>query len=153
MTAVAFDSNILLYIEGVERNPGDRAKADRATRLLDQLAGHIDTIVALHALGEVYTVLTRSGFSRDNAHSRVAAIQGWSRPAVTSETVFSAALAIAVRHKLQLWDSIILAASNSAGADFLLSEDMQDGFSWRGTTVVNPLAGDFDVVAARLTAR
>lgn len=34
----------------------------------------------------------------------------------------------------------MLSASAEAGAAMLLSEDMQDGFVWRGLTVVNPYA-------------
>lgn len=35
------------------------------------------------------------------------------------------------------------------GADLLLSEDLQDGFAWRGVTIVNPFA---DVPHPLLTA-
>jgi len=37
-------------------------------------------------------------------------------------------------------DAIILAAAADSGCRLLLSEDLQDGFSWRGVTVTNPCA-------------
>jgi predicted nucleic acid-binding protein len=35
-------------------------------------------------------------------------------------------------------DAIILAAAVEARCDLLLSEDLQDGFAWRGVVVTNP---------------
>jgi predicted nucleic acid-binding protein len=34
----------------------------------------------------------------------------------------------------------MLAAAAQAGCRLLLSEDMQDGFTWRGVTIRNPFA-------------
>ena len=34
----------------------------------------------------------------------------------------------------------MVAVAAEVGCRLLLSEDMQDGFSWRGVTVVNPFA-------------
>ena len=47
---------------------------------------------------------------------------------------------VAVGHNLAIWDAIILAAAAEAGCRMLLSEDMQDGFTWGGVTIVNPFA-------------
>jgi predicted nucleic acid-binding protein len=49
------------------------------------------------------------------------------------------AIELATAHRLGIWDSVIVAASIAAGCQLLLSEDMQDGFSWSGLTVVNPM--------------
>jgi predicted nucleic acid-binding protein len=43
-------------------------------------------------------------------------------------------------HGLAVWDAIILATAAEAGCRVLLSEDMQDGFTWGGVTIVNPFA-------------
>src|SRR5205823_13593678 len=56
----------------------------------------------------------------------------------TSEAVMLAAIDLAVDHRLAIWDSVILAAAAEAGCRLLLSEDLQDGFTWRGITVTNP---------------
>ncbi|HJQ16060.1 MAG TPA: hypothetical protein VJ859_03585 [Allosphingosinicella sp.] len=49
---------------------------------------------------------------------------------------------LAVDHKLQFWDALIVTAAADAGCTFLLSEDMQDKFIARGLTIVDPLAAD-----------
>ena len=41
-------------------------------------------------------------------------------------------------HGFQAWDAIVLAAASAGGASVLLSEDMQDGFKWRGVAIANP---------------
>ena len=47
---------------------------------------------------------------------------------------------LACDHGLTIWDSVVLAASAEAGCRLLLSEDLPDGFTWRGVTVANPFA-------------
>ena len=49
-----------------------------------------------------------------------------------------AALRLVTAHQFQVWDAVIWAASQHTGAAVLLSEDMQDGFTLNGMTVVNP---------------
>lgn len=66
------------------------------------------------------------------------------------ETVFESALQLATEHRLQIYDAIILASAVQAGADILLSEDMQHGFTWRGVAVVNPFAPEPDPRIAAL---
>lgn len=53
--------------------------------------------------------------------------------------VLNDAFDLATQHKLAVWDAVTLAAAARADCDYLLSEDMQDRFSWRGVTVANPL--------------
>ena len=51
-----------------------------------------------------------------------------------------AALDLAVDHRLQFWDALIVTVAAEARRRLLLSEDMPDGFLWRGVTVVIPFA-------------
>jgi predicted nucleic acid-binding protein len=41
---------------------------------------------------------------------------------------------------LGVWDAVVLAATSKAGCRVLLSEDLQEGFTWGGVTVVDPFA-------------
>ena len=58
----------------------------------------------------------------------------------TTEIVLSRAVDVAVDHQLATWDAVVLAAAAEAGCRVLLSENMQDGFTWGGVTIVNPFA-------------
>ena len=57
----------------------------------------------------------------------------------TSEVLFAAA-DLSADHGLSVWDAVIMSAASHAQCRLLLSEDLQDGFTWRGTTVVNPFS-------------
>ncbi len=54
--------------------------------------------------------------------------------------VMGEAVELAGAHQLAIWDAVVLAAAAQASCDILLTEDLQDGFHWRGVTVVNPFA-------------
>jgi predicted nucleic acid-binding protein len=58
----------------------------------------------------------------------------------TSAEVMLAAADLATNHQLAIWDSVILSAAGEAGCRLLLSEDFQEGFTWKGVTVTNPFS-------------
>jgi predicted nucleic acid-binding protein len=60
------------------------------------------------------------------------------------------AVDLATDHRMRVWDALVLAAAAEARCDLLLSEDFQDGFVWRGVTVVNPFAEKPHKMLARL---
>jgi predicted nucleic acid-binding protein len=68
----------------------------------------------------------------------------------TLDRTLETALDLATEHRLQIFDAIILAASAEAGCRMLLTQDMQDGFVWRGMTVANPFAATLHSLLADL---
>jgi predicted nucleic acid-binding protein len=58
--------------------------------------------------------------------------------APTSASTVSKAAAVVSRHKLQVWDAVVMVAAQEAGASVLYSEDMQDGAILAGVQIVNP---------------
>jgi predicted nucleic acid-binding protein len=61
-----------------------------------------------------------------------------------------AAMDLAVDHQLSVGDAVILAAAAEAGCRLVLSEDLHEGFTWRGLTVVNPVASDLHPLLSAL---
>ena len=49
-----------------------------------------------------------------------------------------AALDLAADHQMAIWDALILSVAADQKCRMLLSEDFQQGFTWRGVTVLNP---------------
>jgi predicted nucleic acid-binding protein len=137
---IAFDSNILVYLAGLEKTAKDAAKIASARTLHINLAQLADCIVPLQAIGELYTVLSRSGMDRIAARECATDLQLSFESVAANEDTFGAAIDLATDHSLQFWDALILNVAADAGCSLLLSEDMQDGFAWRGVTVVNPFA-------------
>ena len=139
MIRVSIDSNILVYLESAWISAQDRAKGKRAGEVVAALRSTAELIVPVQALGELIVVMRRSGYDLGRTRE---AVQNWSvdlTPAPSTPQVLANALDIVERHRLQFWDSMITAASIEAGCALLLSEDMQDGFTVHGLTVVNPL--------------
>jgi len=96
-------------------------------------------ILARQALAELHFVLVRRVNCTPAEASR--RVRDWVDRAQlvdTSAAVFEAALELAGYHNLQIFDALILAAAVEARCDLLLSEDLQDGFAWRGVMVSNP---------------
>jgi predicted nucleic acid-binding protein len=133
---VALDTNVLAYGEGVN----DVEKRDIVLELLGTLPQEA-AVIPVQVLGELYNVLVRkAGRSRADARE---AILGWRDSFSTVETtaeVMQTAADLATDHQFSIWDAVILSAASQAGCRLLLSEDLQDGFTWAGVTVVNPFA-------------
>ena len=98
-------------------------------------------IVPVQVLGELFNVLTRK--VRLGRHAAAGVVRAWQDMFTvmpTTEAVLSRGLDVAIAHNLAIWDAIILAAAAEAGCRMLLSEDMHEGFTWGGVTIVNPFA-------------
>jgi len=145
---VALDTNILAYAEGVNGEDMRRAALDLLRRLPPTAA-----IIPVQVLGELFNVLVRKGGSpRDKAR---AAILDWrdSFPLIeTSAAIVFAAADLATDHRLSIWDSVILAAAAAGGCRLLLSQDLQDGFTWSGVTVTDPFSPSPHPVLAAILA-
>ncbi|MGH9671857.1 MAG: PIN domain-containing protein [Bryobacteraceae bacterium] len=133
---IALDTNVLAYAEGVN----GAAMRDKALGLVQRLPqGAI--VLPVQALGELFQVLVRKARRRP-ARAREAVLS-WrdAYPIVeTSAAVMVSATDLASDHGLAIWDSVVLSASAEAACRLLLSEDLQEGFTWRGVTVTNPFA-------------
>jgi predicted nucleic acid-binding protein len=133
---VALDTNILVYAEGVN----GLSMKEAALRLVQRLPQGA-AVLPVQTLGELFNVLVRKA-GRAPANAR-AAILSWrdSFPLVeTSPAIVLAAADLATDHQFGIWDAIILCAAAAADCRLLLSEDLHDGFTWRGVTIVNPFA-------------
>jgi predicted nucleic acid-binding protein len=150
LTRVAFDTNILAYIAGVDRHPDDQLKILASRALLRRLRSRAALIAPVQALGELFVVLIRSGASQGEAREAVLRMAQSFASAESNTSAFLSALDLVAAHRLQFWDALILNAAAEAGCTLLLSEDMHAGFAWRGTTIVNPLATSSDERLTRL---
>lgn len=146
---VALDTNVLAYAEGVN----DSVRQARALELIAALPDGA-AIVPVQVLGELFRVLTAK-VKRPAAEAR-AAVLSW-RDALpvhdTTDQALLSAMDLVADHGLQIWDALILAVTADARCRLLLSEDLQDGFTWRGVTVVNPFASSLHPLLASLLAQ
>lgn len=144
----ALDTNILAYVEGV--NGAMRETASRA--LIGRLPIKF-TFIPAQALGELYNLLTRK--ARWPGKQARGAVLAWKDSFPVAPTTTSAmieAIDLATDHRITVWDSIMISVAAETGCRLLLSEDMQDGLTWRGVTVVNPFAAPQHPLLAALLA-
>jgi predicted nucleic acid-binding protein len=133
---IALDTNVLADAEGI--NGGERRHAALVLiRRLPQEAA----VVPMQVLGELFNVLVRKGGkSRNDARDALLSWRDTFPVVETSPEVMLAAADLATDHQLGIWDAVILSATSRAGCRLLLSEDLQEGFTWAGVTVVNPFS-------------
>jgi len=132
---IAIDTNILVYAEGAN----DPARQVAARQVLSRLLRE-QIVISVQVLGELFNVLTKRGVPREEARFRTERWMNSLRVQETSLSLMETAIETAATHRIRVWDALILAAAAEARCDLLLSEDFQDGFAWRGVTVVNPFA-------------
>jgi predicted nucleic acid-binding protein len=133
---VGLDTNVLAYAEGVD----GIEKRDIVLELVRDLPQEA-AIIPVQVLGELFNVLTRkAGRSRAEAREALLSWRDTFPVVETTPEVMLAAADLATDHHFNIWDAVILSASSQSGCRLLLSEDLQDGFTWGGVSVVNPFA-------------
>lgn len=133
---VALDTNVVIYAEGVN----DAAREQRALYVIETL-GQDSIVLPSQVIGELFHALTRK-LGVPPSHAREICLE-WRTTSgfqLSDEACWDDALELAATNGLQFWDSLILATAARAGCTLLLSEDLQNGFVFRGVTVVDPFA-------------
>lgn len=136
MAKVTIDTNVLAYAEGA----GDERRRARAVEVLAALPQGA-VVLPVQVLGELYRVLV--GKLRQRPADARANVLRWSdafAPSDSSWAAMQSAFDLSADHGLSIWDALILSVAAEQRCRLLLSEDLQDGFTWRGTTVVDPFA-------------
>jgi len=143
---LALDTNILAYAEGVNGAP----RQQRSLYLISRLP-RASTFIPVQVLSGLFRVLVgKSPLPPKTCQARIADWQASFPLIETSTSVLSSAIDLAVQHKLRIWDAVILAAADEAHCRLMLSEDLQDGFTWRGVTVANPFAARKNALLAEV---
>ena len=133
------DTNILVYAE----QPEAGAKHEAACAVLRDLWAARDGALSAQVLQEFYVTVTRKiakAYSPETALRVLGNYLAWIVVPLDGALVIEA-VRIQQDAQLSYWDAAIVAAAVSAGADELLSEDLNDGQVIRGVRIRNPLAG------------
>lgn len=132
---IALDTNILIYAEDADDTDG---RHDDALALMARLAP-VGAIISLQVLGEFLNVCRKKkilAFDQAAAQASLYAATFGEYPTNLDDLLDGAALA--ARYQLQFFDAVIIAVARRAGATMLLSEDMHDGLTIDGLTILNP---------------
>lgn len=130
------DTNVLLYAH----DASETVKQPIARSLLETLWQDRSGTLSTQVLQEFYVVATRKleqPLARDEAREIVELYSAWP-VVVTDPTLILAATRIEEEHQLSFWDALIVEGARMAGAERLLTEDLQDGRVIEGVRVENP---------------
>ena len=133
------DTNILVYAH--DRSAGEKYHQARAAiqSLWDSGLG----CLSVQVLQEFYVTLTRKVMrpvSPDEARRLVADLSTWRVHSPDAEDVLGA-IDLQQRYQLSFWDAMILLSAIRAGAQTVLSEDLNPGQDYDGVRVIDPLLG------------
>jgi predicted nucleic acid-binding protein len=129
MRPVFFDTNLVLYLLSA-----DEDKANTAEALLAQ-----GGLVSVQVLNEAVSVCRRKlSLTWPEVHELLETVRAYCEVLPLSLATHERALYLAARYQLSIYDALICAAAQQAGATVLYSEDLQDGLVLGELTVRNP---------------
>jgi predicted nucleic acid-binding protein len=135
---VFVDSNILIYAHDVDEG----RKCAIAQEILAQLLANKTGALSPQVLQEFYVNITRKvakPLSKRLAREIVRDFSVWCIDTTAAEV--AAAFRIEDEAKISFWDALICASAIKAGAERVLSEDLNPGQRIGGILVENPFAG------------
>lgn len=130
------DTNVLAYAH----DASDQRRQPIAVALIDDLWRTRAGVLSTQVLTEFYVVVTRKfdpPLPRRDARGLVDAYAAW-RVVQVDPPLIIAASALEEQHSLSFWDALIIETARRAGADRLLSEDLQHGRRIAGLVIENP---------------
>lgn len=133
------DTNILVYAHDASETVKQPIARDLLNRLWAERRGTLSTQI----LQEFYAVATRkltSPMLRPEARKIIGLYSTWPVVVIDSPLILNASR-LEEQHQLSFWDALVLEASRVAGAELLLTEDMQHGRVIEGVRIENPFRG------------
>jgi predicted nucleic acid-binding protein len=128
------DTNVLVYADDF----ADPAKRDQARQLIRQLVHERRGVLSMQVLQEYFAASTRKlRMSALDARERVAIYAQFEVVKLEPSDLFHA-IDLHRRHRISIWDSLIVRAAILAGCQTIASEDLQDGFQIDNVRLVNP---------------
>ena len=123
------DTNVLVYLLS-----GDAAKADRAEQVVAR-----GGVLSVQVMNEFASVATRKLRMRVAEVAEVLlAVRSLCTIVPIDEETHDLGMRIAQRHRLSIYDAMIVAAARLAGCKIIISEDMQDGLRLEGMHIRDP---------------
>ncbi|HEX7329296.1 MAG TPA: PIN domain-containing protein [Casimicrobiaceae bacterium] len=133
---VFVDTNVFVYAD----DAGAKAKRARAREVLSELIRERRAVVSTQVMQEYYVAATRKlGLSPARARERVERLRRLDTVVVRPELILGA-IDLHRLHRLSFWDALVVKAASASGCARLVSEDLNDGQTIDGVTIVDPFA-------------
>ena len=133
-----FDTNILLYMY----NEQDPQKQARSRALFREAAQRRRLVLSTQVVQEFYVTGRRKlSLPRRELEATVADLLALHLVAIGAEHILRA-IQIEERYQISFWDALILAAAESAKAEVVYTEDLNDGQRYGTVIARNPFSGN-----------
>ncbi len=136
VSRVFLDTNVLAY----QFDAGEPLKQQRVRELVTDTTHTF--VVSTQVLLELFVVITRKLQPPISQEAALRALVGLTRLHVgpADARLVLRAASTAGKHKLSVWDAMIVEAAAEAGCEEIWTEDLAAGSTLRGVRIVNPLA-------------
>ena len=127
------DTNIWLY-------SFIRSQNREKTKIAGDIIKKCEIVISIQIINEVcVNLIKKVDFSEEKIKNLIESLYKKYTVFELSQDIILSASKIRNNHSFSFWDSIVAASALDCDADFLLSEDMQDGFKLENKlTIINP---------------
>jgi len=127
------DTNIWLY-SFIQQNASDKYSVAR------EIIKDCEIVISTQIINEIsVNLIKKAGFLENKIQGLIASLYKKYTVFELSQDILLMASKIRSDHSFSFWDSIVAASALDCDADFLITEDMQDGFVlYNKVKIINP---------------
>ncbi|MBP7480617.1 MAG: PIN domain-containing protein [Spirochaetaceae bacterium] len=134
MSKIFIDTNIWVY----SLDSKDQEKRNHARQILRKIVDAHQPVLSTQVIQEFYVVATaKLGADLLGVKNIIHNFHNMEIVNIDLELVEEAS-DISILSKLSFWDSLIIAAAEKAKCEYIFSEDLNSGQTYRGVKVLNP---------------
>ena len=138
MSKIFVDTNLFVY--SIDQR--DPIKRDKARNILKRLVEVHQPVISTQVIKEFYVVASTKLKADTFIVKNI--IHNFRNLEVVNNDLelIEQAIDISTISRLSFWDSLIIAAAEKANCEFVFSEDMNPGQTYRGVMLINPFVGE-----------
>jgi len=138
VSKIFIDTNILVY--SIDQKNEDKKQKSRRT--LKKIIESHQPVISTQVIKEFYVVSTNKLKADPIVVKNI--IHNFHNMEIVNNDLelIEQAIDISVISQLSFWDALIIAAAEKANSEFVFSEDLSSGQTYRGVMVINPLENE-----------
>jgi predicted nucleic acid-binding protein len=140
VSKIFIDTNIFIYT----LDQKDEKKRDLARKIVKKVVESHQPVISTQVIKEFYVVASNKLKADPIVVKNI--IHNFHNMEIVNNDLelIEQAIDISILSQLSFWDSLVIAAAEKANCEYVLSEDLNSGQSYRGVKVLNPfLREDF----------
>ena len=139
MSKIFIDTNLFVY----SLDKKDKQKQKKASKILKTIVDSHQPVISTQVIKEFYVVATQ----KLNADKIIIKniIHNFHKMEIVNNDLglIEQAVDISILSQLSFWDALIIVAAEKANCEFVFSEDLNSGQTYRGVVVLNPFVQNF----------